>query len=92
MRRRGDGDEVATRINAARHADGEDPGKPLAEVVAELSRVEVNAALSLFAEDGTSDDVAGRELGEAMTLHHEAPSSRADEYRAFAANGFRDEL
>src|SRR2546423_4508666 len=92
VRRGCDRYEIAARVDAACHADGKDAGEALREILAQLARVEVDAPLPLLAKDGTGDDVARRELGELMTLHHEALAGVVHENGSFAADGFGDQL
>ena len=73
VRRRRHRDQIDRRIDAARATNCEDPRKALLESFAEHPRVEPDAlAAHSFSEDFTRNDVAWRQLGEAMPLQHEA--------------------
>src|SRR4051812_45304760 len=84
--------EIPSWIDSSRLADREDAGKSFGESAAELARVEVNPAVSLLAEDRARDDVARRQLREAVALDHEALAGGVEQNRAFAAHGLRDQL
>src|SRR5687768_17419834 len=90
MRGRRDRYELARWVDPARLAERIDAREPFAETGAELSSVQVDfPAAGLLAKNLARDDVAGRELGETMTIAHESLAVGVDECRALAAHGLR---
>ena len=93
VRGRGDGNAVLPRIDAARAADGEDSGKAARKRAGNFSRVEIDARTALpLPENLTGDDVARRELGQAMPARHESHTAIVHENRALAAHRLRNQL
>ena len=72
MRSRRHRNQVHRRINSASTADCKDPRKPLLEILAEHPRIEIDVlAANFFSEDFAGDNIARRQLGQAMPLEHE---------------------
>jgi hypothetical protein len=91
-------DGIATRIDPACFAQREDARESLDKGVAELRRVEedptrlaTRARGSLLAEDLARDDVARRQVAEAVSFLHESIAAIVAQYGSFAAHRLRDE-
>src|SRR5687767_1534 len=98
MRGGRDRDEIATRVDAARLTQGEDSREPLDESVPELRRIEgdtarlgARASRPLLPKDLSRDDVARREIGQAVPLFHESLAAVVAEHGALSAHRLGDE-